>query len=66
MFYKSNLVYVAEDFRLPIGPFIDYCQHNFSEYVWEVFDGVVYCHSNDAGFLAGEYREFLEKVSRYV
>lgn len=66
MFYKSNLAYVAEDNDFDYDEFSKYCFANYGQYVWRVFDGVEYCHANDAKFLASEYREFKEMTNAAI
>ena len=66
MLYKSNLVYVAEDNGFDYDDFSKYCFANYSQYVWRVFDGVEYCHANDAKFLSDEYREWKEMTNAAV
>jgi hypothetical protein len=55
---KSHLVYIAEDNKLDIDKFVDYCFKNHSQYVWAV-QGIEYCHPNDAEFLVKDYKEFI-------
>jgi hypothetical protein len=58
---KSNLVYVAEDHKLDIDQFVDYCFKYHCYYVW-VAQGVEYCHPSDASFLVQEFKTFKEQV----
>ena len=65
MIYKTNLAYLAEDYDLDYDDFVKYCFANYSELVWQVFDGMKYCHENCADFLVKEYTEFNQIVKEY-
>lgn len=66
MLIKTNLVYLAEDYGITdYEGFSDYLFANFREYVWRVYDGIEYCHANDAKFLAQEYLEYKSTVFEY-
>ena len=66
MLIKTNLVYLAEDYGITdYEGFSDYLFANFRDYVWRVYDGIEYCHANDAKFLAKEYLEYKRIVSNY-
>jgi hypothetical protein len=58
---KSHLVYIAEDHKLDIDQFVDYCFKYHSQYVWAVQD-IEYCHPSDAPFLVQEFKTFKEQV----
>jgi hypothetical protein len=66
MLIKTNLVYLAEDYGITdYEGFSDYLFANFRDYVWRVYDGVEYCHANDAKWLAEEYLEYKSEVLRF-
>jgi hypothetical protein len=65
MFYKTNLVYLAEDNNFDYDDFPAYCFGNYPDLVWRVFDGIEYCRSENADFLAKEYSEYLTKKCEY-
>ena len=58
---KSHLVYIAEDHKLDIDQFVDYCFKYHCYYV-RVAQGVEYCHPSDASFLVQEFKTFKEQV----
>jgi len=65
MLRKSNLVYVAEDYKLDYDEFSDYCFKYHSDSVWRVFAGVEYCHAGSESYLVSEFLEF-KKVNNAV
>lgn len=66
MIRKTHLVYLAEEYDITdYDDFSDYLFSNFRDYVWRVYDGIEYCHSEDANQLAQEYLEYKAEVSRF-
>lgn len=66
MLIKTNLAYLAEDYDITdYDDFLKYLFSNFRDYVWRVSDGIEYCHSDYAKFLAQEYLEYKAEVSRF-
>ena len=66
MYQKQNLVYACEDHNITdYDGFSQYVFTNYRDYVWRVYDGVEYCHPNDAAFLCKEFIEFKETIGKY-
>lgn len=65
MLYKRNLAYLAEDYDLDYDDFVNYCFANYPQSVWQVYDGIKYCHDGCAEYLVKEYKEFKRLVYQY-
>ena len=65
MIAKKNLAYLAEDYCLDYDDFVAYCFANFPDSVWQVYDGMKYCHHNCSWHLVKEYMEFKRIVKEY-
>jgi hypothetical protein len=58
---KCNLVYVAEDYKLPIDHFINFCIEYHPNKVWSVYE-MVYCYPTSIEYLVSRYNFAMENV----